>query len=228
MTTKEEILEELEALGTEQTRKTYRRHGIMDEMFGVKYGDLNKVRKKVKNNQTLTRELWATGNHDARIFATMISEPDKIQEDEIKQWAKDINNATLADALAGMFSPSSFSRQLAEEWIQLQDQEWECSMGWNVMGWLAVNDQSLPDAYFENLLQWIERDIHTSKNRVRYNMNNAVINIGLRNPALYEKAIATAQKVGKVEVDHLDTSCKTPDAITYIDKVLQYRASKKK
>jgi len=55
---------------------------------------------------------------------------------------------------------------------------------------------------------------------VRNAMNNALIAIGIRNPHLEKKAIAAAQKIGKVEVDHGETGCKTPDAIPYIQKSL--------
>ena len=50
-------------------------------------------------------------------------------------------------------------------------------------------------------------------------MNNALIAIGGRNAKLKKLALAAAKKIGKVEVDHGDTSCKTPDAAAYINKM---------
>ena len=49
-------------------------------------------------------------------------------------------------------------------------------------------------------------------------MNGALISIGMRNPGLEKKAVAAARRIGKVEVDHGETSCKTPDAVAYIRK----------
>jgi hypothetical protein len=49
-------------------------------------------------------------------------------------------------------------------------------------------------------------------------MNNAMIAIGIRDAALQAQAIETAQKVGKVDIDHGDTRCETPDAVPYILK----------
>ena len=57
-------------------------------------------------------------------------------------------------------------------------------------------------------------------------MNNALIAFGVRNPALEKKAMAVAQAIGKVEVDHGDTSCQTPDAAAYIKKTLERRRQK--
>jgi hypothetical protein len=57
-------------------------------------------------------------------------------------------------------------------------------------------------------------------------MNSAVISIGARNAALEGKAIAAAKRIGKVEVDHGETGCKTPDAVEYILKMKAHRAAK--
>lgn len=60
--------------------------------------------------------------------------------------------------------------------------------------------------------------MHQRKNRVRFAMNSALIAIGGRNPQLEERAMAIAQVIGKVIVDHGETNCKTPDAATAIEK----------
>jgi hypothetical protein len=60
----------------------------------------------------------------------------------------------------------------------------------------------------------------------RHSMNQAVIAIGIYKPSLRDDAIATAERIGKVEVDHGETSCKTPDAVTYINKAAARESSK--
>ena len=73
------------------------------------------------------------------------------------------------------------------------------------------------------MLATIEKQIHRSPNWARYAMNGALISIGVFKPALRKKAIEAAQRIGKVEIDHGETNCKTPDAVPYIEK-----ASKRK
>jgi hypothetical protein len=51
-------------------------------------------------------------------------------------------------------------------------------------------------------------------------MNNALIAIGCRNPTLTKRALAASKRIGKVEVDHGETGCKTPDAAEYIQRTL--------
>ena len=105
-----------------------------------------------------------------------------------------------------------------ETWTQ-SSEEWIGTLGWNVLAGLATNDQTLPDSYFEPYISTIDGKIHGSKNRIRHAMNSALIAIGTRNPALEQKAIAAATRIGKVIVDHGETNCKTPDAVAYIKKV---------
>ena len=57
-------------------------------------------------------------------------------------------------------------------------------------------------------------------------MNSALIAIGIRNEDLERKAIEIAREIGKVHVDHGATSCKTPDAESYIKA--RERAAKRK
>jgi hypothetical protein len=49
-------------------------------------------------------------------------------------------------------------------------------------------------------------------------MNGSIIAIGMRNKDLEKAAIATAKKIGHIDVDHGQTGCVTPDATDYIRK----------
>ena len=63
------VMAELEALGTEQTRKTYRNHGAREPSFGVTLRDMKPLAKKIKKDHALAMELYATGNYDAQTLA---------------------------------------------------------------------------------------------------------------------------------------------------------------
>jgi 3-methyladenine DNA glycosylase AlkD len=217
MTSARDVLQELESLGAEQTRKTYRRHGVGEHMYGVSYADLDKLKKKLKTDQPLAEALWSSGNHDARILATKIADAPKITPDVIDGWIQDLDNYIICDALAGVTAKIPDITPKMESWLR-SDDEWVGRTGWLTLANLAVNDKTLPDTYFENYLQTIEREIHTRKNYVRDAMNSALIAIGLRSQALQAKALAAAERIGKVEVDHGQTNCKTPDARGYIHK----------
>ena len=68
------------------------------------------------------------------------------------------------------------------------------------------------------LLDRIPKTLPAAPNRVRQAMNYYVIACGTYVAPLGAKAIATARKLGRVEVDMGDTDCKIPDAESYIMK----------
>lgn len=222
-----EAMVALEALGTEQNRKIYRRHGGSAEMFGVSFANLGKLAKKIKRDHELAQQLWESGNFDARNLATMIAEPAKMDGAMLDRWAYGIRSYSHADLFARQVaSQTPDGIQRMQSWME-SGHDLVAQCGWDVPATRAMNDAALDDAYFQAWLHVIETGIHASQNRTKYAMNAALIAIALRNPALREKAVATARRIGKVEVDHGGTDCKTPDAVAYIDKALAHRTRKK-
>jgi 3-methyladenine DNA glycosylase AlkD len=217
----EEVMKQLETFGSEQTRKTYGRHGVKNEMFGVSFAHLGALTKKLKSNHELAIKLWATRNHDAQILATMIADAKLMNASLLEEWAKSLTNYPITDAFAKLAAQTPFTQKKFEKWMNAKN-EWMSYAGWLMLA-QAVANPALPDAYFENHLATIERDIHARQNRVKHAMNMALIAIGTRNDKLQKQALAVARKIGKVEVDHGDTSCKTPDAADYILKVTEHR-----
>lgn len=220
-----EILQELESLGTAQNRKIYSRHGVRSDMYGVSYADLNRIAKHIKRDHGLASELWASGNHDARVLATKIEDPAEVRATQLETWAQDLDNYVIAGALADLAVKTPLARETMEDWVQNAG-EWIGRAGWLMLAQLAMQDASLPETYFEAYLQQIEKQIHTRPNFTRNAMNSALIAIGLRSPTLQEKALASAGRIGKVVVDHGQTSCKTPDAAAYILKAANRKAAK--
>ena len=69
------------------------------------------------------------------------------------------------------------------------------------------------------LLKMVEDHINTAPGRTRYNMNGFVISVGTYVKPLLKAAKSTAKRIGEVQVDMGDTSCKVPFAPDYIAKV---------
>ncbi len=213
----QETLDTLRTLGTESFRKTYRRHGAAEDVYGVSSAELGKLKKKIKVDHELAEGLWASGNHDARMLAAMIADPARLDQKTLDAWAAGLRNYVESDALGTLAASVPHAREVMTHWMA-SDDEWTAAAGWHVFSYVARQDDGVPDEYYERYLATIERDLPASPNRVRHKMNGALISIGLRNPALEAKALAAAARIGKVEVDHGDTDCKTPDAAQYIAK----------
>lgn len=87
-------------------------------------------------------------------------------------------------------------------------------------------DEDLPDAWFAKRLEEIETSIQASPNAQRYAMLHALIAIGCRSAALRKAVTAAAKRIGRVEIDHGDTACKTPEAAPTLEKTWAHAASK--
>ncbi len=216
--TADDVLAQLEKAGSAQTRKTYARHGIKDAMFGVSYAVIGKLTKAIKIDQGLSEQLWATDNHDARIVATMVADPGTIGRTQLDAWASVCHNYVLSDAVARLVAKTPPARATAEAWTKAAG-EYLAQCGWTVFAVLAATGETISEADCLGLLARIEKTIGKAKNRVRHAMNNALIAIGGRSTKLKSAAVAAAKRIGKVEVDHGDTSCETPDAVAYIARV---------
>ena len=190
----EEVMKQLETSGSEQTRKTYRRHGVTGEMFGVSYATLGALTKKIKTNHELATKLWATGNHDAQILATMIADPKLMSASLLEDWVKSLSNYGITDGFAKLAAQTPCAQKKFEKWMKAK-KEWISYAGWLMLA-QSVANADLPDSYFENHLATIEREIHTRQNRVKHAMNMALIGIGTRRDNLQKQALAIAKRIG--------------------------------
>src|SRR5262245_6863102 len=110
-----DLMQELQSLGTEQTRKTLKRHGVEGEMYGVSYAHLGALKKKIKVDHELAGQLWQSGLHDARILATMIADPAQ-GASLVDGWVKDVNSYVISDALATFAAQASVDPKKIEQW----------------------------------------------------------------------------------------------------------------
>ncbi len=220
-----ETMARLEACGTEQNRKIYLRHGARAPLFGVSYAELGKLTKQIKRDHALAVALWETGNHDARILATMIADPRQADSALLEHWSQALDNKVLTDAFTTVAAAAPGAPANMARWIDA-DHEWREHAGWGLLGQLATHEPALPDSLFVTYIERIEREIGGAKNWVRYAMNFTLITIGCRNDALDAAATAAAARIGKVAVDHGQTGCKTPDAASYIRKTRAHQAAK--
>lgn len=211
-----EVMKALERAGSEQTRKTYRRHGAQEPMFGVSYAALYALQKKIGSDQELAEALWQTGNHDARTLAMLVADGERMTKTVLERWRKDSESRFAVMAFAALAARSKPGLECARKWIDGKG-EFEQAVGWGTFAGLA-NRRAVGDDELALLLPRLERGMHQLPNFARYMANNCLIAIGGR-PALEPEAMRVAKAVGRVEVDHGDTECKTPVASEYIAKI---------
>jgi len=220
--TLDDVMADLQAHGSEQTKKTHARHGAREPFFGVKIEHLKTIVKKVKKDHALALALYDTGNSDAMYLAALISDPAKFTKAQLNKWVKAAYWSYLSCyTVAWTAAESRFGRELALEWMESKKEQ-IAAAGWSTYSSLLSikPDEELDHDEIVELLERVEENVHTAPNRAKSAMNNFVISAGTFVPILTPKAKATAKAIGKVAVDVGDTDCKVPDAGAYIDKVI--------
>jgi 3-methyladenine DNA glycosylase AlkD len=219
--TKDEIMQLLQQLGNESTKKVLVKHGAREPFYGVKVEDLKKIVKKVKTDYPLSLELYNTGNSDAMYLAGLIADPIKMTRDDLNNWVEKAYWYYLSEfTVPWVTSESRYGIELALQWID-SDKENISSAGWATFASIAAvkQDSEIDAALFNKLLERVSKTIHKEKNRVRHTMNNYVIAVGGYCTHLSKAAINVASIMGKIHVDMGGTACKVPDATEYIQKM---------
>lgn len=198
----ETVMQELEALGKERMKKIYLSNGAHEPLFGVATGAMKPLAKKIKKNQPLAEQLYATGNYDAMYFAGVIADPKTMTEDDFERWIEDAYFYMLSDfVVAVTLSETDIAQAVADKWIASRE-ELKMSAGWSCYCWLLGNR---PDSEFSSdkiarMLDQVESTIQDSPERTKSSMNNFIYTVGISYVPLHEKAVETAKAVGPVEI----------------------------
>jgi 3-methyladenine DNA glycosylase AlkD len=216
----DQVMSALAAKGSESTKKLLVKHGAKEPFFGVKIADLKPLHKTLKGDQAIALQLYATGNGDAQYLAGMIADGTTMTPAQLNEWADTAGWNMIAGTIVPWVAsehPGGFA--IAAKWIDSKKEHVAIS-GWKTLGAIAatVPDDALPMKQFSALLDRVAKTISASPDDVRLAMNGFLIAVGTYVAPLGDKAIATAQKIGRVEADMGDTACKIPDAESYIVK----------
>lgn len=216
----DEVMAELAARASETTKRTLLRHGAKEPLFGVRIGDMKPLHKKLRGQQELALQLYATGNGDAQYLAGMIADGKRMTSAQLSRWVKTASWKMISGTtVPWVASEHPEGLDLALAWIESPEPAVAVS-GWNTLSALATikPDGELPLQRYGSLLARVARELLSAADEVRYAMNGFVIACGTYIAALGDQALATARKLGKVEAQRGDTACTVPEAEGYILK----------
>ncbi|MFC5704123.1 DNA alkylation repair protein [Cohnella faecalis] len=198
----ETVMQELEALGKERTKKIYVSNGAHEPLFGTATGEMKPIAKKIKLNQPLAEQLYATGNYDAMYFAGVIADPKAMTEADFERWIDAAYFFMLSDyVVAVTLAETDIAQKVADQWIA-SGEELRMSAGWSCYCWLLGSrpDSEFSESKLADLLERVKNTIHSSPERTKYAMNNFIYTVATSYSPLHDQAVATAKTVGPVEV----------------------------
>lgn len=199
----ETVMQELEALGKERTKKIYMSNGAHEPLFGVATGEMKPIFRKTKINQPLAEQLYATGNYDAMYFAGIIADPNAMTEADYDRWIDAAYFYMLSDyVVAVTLSEADIAQKVADKWIA-SGEELKMSAGWSCYCWLLGNrpDSEFSEDKIAGMLELVKNTIHDAPERTKYAMNNFIYTVGVSYLPHHVKAVETANAVGPVEVN---------------------------
>src|SRR5580658_5433877 len=115
--TVQQIMTELEKLGSPGIKKILLNHGVREPFFGVKVGDMKPIQKKIKMDYQLAKNLYATGNADAQYPAGLIAGDAKMSKADLQIWVKKaLPNSLSENTLAWDAAGSPHGYEMARGW----------------------------------------------------------------------------------------------------------------
>lgn len=216
-----EILDELRPLGSESYKRVMmKNHGVREPCFGVKISELQKIRKRIRQDYQLALDLYDTGNYDAMYLAGLIADDARMTRDDLQRWVEGAYGGALpGSTVPGVAAGGPFGWEMGRRWID-SDEPRIALAGWSTLAGLALTrpDAELDLAAWEGLLERVAATIHGAPDFARYGMNGFVIATGCGIVALTEKALRTGEAIGRVTADLGNNSCEVPFAPDSIRK----------
>jgi 3-methyladenine DNA glycosylase AlkD len=217
-TTVTDVMAELAALEDPKVRAVNARHG--DE-HGVNLSRLRAVAKRLKTQQALARELWATGDSAARLLATLTCRPKAFERDELDTMVREARTPKEHDWLVNyVVKKSPHAEQLRVAWLADPDPV-VASAGWALTS-ERVGKQ--PDGLdLSALLDTIEAEMKDAPDRLQWAMNTCLAQIGIEHPDLRARAVAIGERLEVLKDYPTSPGCTSPFAPTWIAEIVRRR-----
>ncbi|MDQ6419577.1 DNA alkylation repair protein [Paenibacillus sp. LHD-117] len=198
----ENVMQELETLGKERLKKMYMTNGALEPVYGVATGEMKPMARKIKKDQALAEELFATGNYDAMYFAGVIADPAAMSEADFDRWMDGAYFYMLSDFVVSVtLAEAAIAQEVADKWIASRD-ELRMSAGWSCYCWLLGNR---PDSEFSKdklagMLKQAVETIHDAPKRAKLSIGNFIYTLAVSYVPLHDEAVEAANAMGQVEI----------------------------
>lgn len=194
------ILQELESLGTERTKKNYLRQGAREPLFGVATGAMKPILKQTGRDMPLADALYATGNYDAMYLAGMIADPKVMCEADFDRWMASAYCYMISDHIVSVtLAETEIAQTVSDKWIAT-GKELYVSAGYCCYCWLLGNrkDEEFDRDKLCGMLEQVVKTIHKQTGHAQSAMNDFVATVGISYMPLHAEAVLAANAIGSI------------------------------
>ena len=216
MTSTKEVLRRLRAKAKPGNIEGMKRYGmVVEQRLGVSVPDMRKLARELGKDHNLALGLWKTGIPEARILAAMVDEPEKLTEEQMEDWVKDINSWDICDQVCmNFFEKTPLAWKKIIDWSERKE-EFVKRTAYSLLACLAWHDKEAEDQRFIEYLPVIKIGATDERNMVKKAVNWALRNIGKRSPVLNRAAISTAEEI--LRLDYKSARWIASDAIKELE-----------
>ncbi|MFC1934406.1 DNA alkylation repair protein [Chloroflexota bacterium] len=200
MSSLEDILVKLKKKAKPDQLEGMARYGMaVERRLGASIPELRLLAKETGRNHELALELWKTGIDEARILAAMIDDPQKLTEDQMEDWVKDINSWDVCDQVCmNLFEKSPLAWKKIRDW-SVREEEFVKRTAFSLIACLAWHDKKMEDDKFIALFPVIREGATDERNFVKKAVNWAMRNIGKRNRNLNKVVVDFAKEIQRLD-----------------------------
>lgn len=219
-TTVTEVMAELAALEDPKARAVNERHG---DDHGVNLGKLRAVAKRLKIQQPLAIQLWATGDTAARLVAILISRPKEYSAPELDAMLRDAVVPKVHGWLTNyIVKKNPHVEELRTAWFA-DPEPVVASAGWALTSERVAKSPEGLD--LDELLKLIETQMKDAPDRLQWAMNECLAAIGINHPQLRARAIDIGERLEVLKDYPTPPNCTSPFAPIWINEIVRRQAS---
>src|SRR4051794_32282627 len=220
-TTVAEVMAELAQLEDPRIREVNARHG---DDHGVNLSKLRAVATRLKTQQELARELWATDNTAARLLALLICRPKAFQRGELDTMLRQARTPKVHEWLVNyVVKKNQHSEELRLAWLADPDPA-VASAGWALT---TERVAKKPDGLdLPGLLDVIEAEMKAAPDRLQWAMNHCLAQIGIVHAEHRARAIDIGERLEVLKDYPTPPNCTSPFAPLWIGEMVSRQLDK--
>ncbi|MFS8104304.1 DNA alkylation repair protein [Lentzea alba] len=217
-----EVMAELAALEDPKARAVNEKRG---DDHGVNLSKLRAVAKRLKTQQDLALELWATGDTAARLLALLICRPKAFTRDQLDTMLREARRPKVHDWLVNyVVKKSPHAEELRETWFADPDPV-VASAGWALTSERVVKKPEGLD--LPALLDTVEAEMKGAPERLQWAMNHCLAQIGIEHPEHRARAIDIGERLEVLKDYPTPPGCTSPFAPIWINEMVRRQPAAK-
>ena len=214
--TLDEVMAELAELADARIREVNERHG---DDHAVNLTKLRAVAQRVKKNHPLAVGLWGTGDSAARLLALLICRPREFSADDLDAMIREARTRKVHDWLVGyVVMKGPHAEDLRVAWLADADPV-VASAGWALTADRVVKKPGGLD--LPALLDQIEAEMAGAHERLQWEMNTTLAQIGIENADLRPRALEIGERLGVLRDYPTPPNCTSPFAPEWIGEMVR-------